>query len=90
MKNVRIKIYGRVQRIGFRFGAMQSAYRYGVRGIVQNEEDGTVYIEAEGEDACVDAFVQWCRTGPIGARVEKILIEEGEIRKYESFDINHV
>jgi acylphosphatase len=90
MRNVRIKIYGRVQRIGFRFSSMQAAYKFGIRGFVQNAEDGSVYIEAEGSEECVNNFIEWCKVGPLGAKVEKLLLEEGEIKNYSSFDINHV
>jgi acylphosphatase len=89
MKNVKIKVFGRVQRIGFRFSAMQTAYKYGVKGIVQNSDDGSVYMEAEGEDKDVDLFVAWCRRGPVGAKVDEIRVEDGEVRNYSSFEIVH-
>jgi acylphosphatase len=50
MKHYKIKITGRVQGIGLRFSAMQIAYRFEVKGFVQNLKDGSVYIEAEGEE----------------------------------------
>jgi acylphosphatase len=89
MKNVKIKVFGRVQRIGFRFSAMQTAYKYGVKGIVQNSDDGSVYMEAEGEDKDVDLFVAWCRRGPVGAKVDEIRVENGEVKNYSSFEIVH-
>ncbi len=90
MKNVKIKIFGRVQRIGFRFSAMQAAYRYGICGTVQNADDGSVYIEAEGEEVNINNFIEWCKVGPLGAKVEKLLLEDGELKNYASFDIIHV
>jgi acylphosphatase len=90
MKHVRIKIFGRVQRIGFRFSAMQAAYKYGICGIVQNGDDGSVWIEAEGDEECVNKFIEWCKVGPLGARVEKLLLEDGEPKNYTSFDIQHI
>jgi acylphosphatase len=90
MKNINIRIYGRVQRIGFRFTAMEAAYKYGIRGYVQNGENGCVYIEAEGEETSINNFVEWCKIGPLGAKVEKLLLEEGEIKNFTSFDIHHV
>ena len=90
MKHVNIKVYGRVQRIGFRFTAMQVAYKFGVKGIVQNFDDGSVYMEAEGEDANVDKFVEWCKVGPLGSKVRNITLEDGEFKNYTAFDITHL
>lgn len=89
MKHVRIRIYGRVQRIGFRFQSMQAAYKYKVTGLVRNMNDGSVYIEAEGEDTNVEKFIDWCKVGPMVSRIEKVYIEEGDIKNYTSFDIEH-
>ena len=90
MKHLRLRIYGRVQRIGFRFHSMQTAYKYNVTGLVRNMSDGSVYIEAEGENGNIDRFVDWCRIGPLGAKIEKFLMEEGEVKNYTSFDIDRV
>lgn len=90
MKHVSVKIYGRVQRIGFRFCSMQAAYKYNITGVVRNMDDGSVYIEAEGENSNIEKFVEWCKIGPIGAKIEKFLIEDGDIKNYTSFDIDHV
>ena len=50
--------------MGFRYGAVQAAVRFGVSGWVRNEWDGTVFIHCEGETVSVDRFVGWCRKGP--------------------------
>ena len=87
MRHYNIIISGRVQRIGFLFSAMQAAYRYGINGFVQNMKDDSVYIEAEGEDEQMDFFVQWCRRGPLGAKVENVKITKGELKNFKAFDI---
>jgi acylphosphatase len=87
MKHIKIKIGGQVQKVGFRFSAMQTAYRYGVYGFIQNKPDGSVYIEAEGEEKMLELFLQWCQRGPYGAKVEKLESSEGEVRGYKAFDI---
>jgi acylphosphatase len=87
MKHYNITITGRVQKIGFRFSAMQSAYRYGVHGFVRNTNDDKVYIEAEGEDGNLDGFLQWCNRGPMGAKVEKVEFTEGKLQNFKSFEI---
>lgn len=87
MKCIHIYVNGRVQHIGFRFFSMQKAYQYGVRGYIQNRKDGSLYIEAEGEEDQLNAFLEWCKKGPMGSKVEEVTTEEGEIKNYTSFDI---
>lgn len=66
---------------------MQVAYQRGIRGYIQNKRDGSLYIEAEGEEEQLNGFLEWCKKGPLGAKVENVTIKEGEIRNYTSFDI---
>ncbi len=60
----------------------------GVHGIVRNEPDGTVYIEAEAEVAKLAQFTLWCHNGPDGARVEQVKVLEGELKNYTDFKIS--
>jgi len=71
-KHLNIIISGRVQGVGFRRAARDQARYLGVKGFVKNEMDGTVYIEAEGDDSAIAMFVQWCRQGSSFAMVEKV------------------
>ena len=48
MKHYNIRIFGIVQGVYFRASTKMEADRLGVNGFVQNEMDGSVYIEAEG------------------------------------------
>lgn len=45
MKHISIRIYGRVQGVGFRVSAQKKADELGITGFVRNEPDGTVYLE---------------------------------------------
>jgi len=87
MKCIYISIDGQVQHKGFRFFAMQVAYQRGIRGYIHNRKDGSIYIEAEGEEEQLNGFLEWCKKGPMGAKVKNITTEEGEIKNYTSFDI---
>jgi acylphosphatase len=66
---------------------MQKAYEFGIRGYIQNRKEGSLYIEAEGEEEQLDKFIEWCKKGPMGSKVEEVTTEEGEIRNFTSFDI---
>ena len=87
IKSVHISVFGQVQHKGFRFTAMQAAYQRGIRGFIQNRKDGSIYIVAEGEEEQLNGFIEWCRKGPIWAKVEDVTFEDGEIKNYISFDI---
>jgi acylphosphatase len=87
MLHYNIFIKGKVQGVGFRFSAMQAAYRVGVKGFAKNQDSDMVYLEAEGSKEQLDQFLQWCRKGPPGSRVETLRFEEGVLRNFTSFEI---
>jgi len=72
IKTIEIKIKGRVQGVGFRYYTKKKAQEFNISGFVQNMPDGSVYIEAEGEDIDVKTFAEWCEKGPSWARVIEI------------------
>jgi acylphosphatase len=43
---------------------MREAERFGVTGWVRNRYDGTVEIEAQGDDAALESFIESMRQGP--------------------------
>ncbi len=71
-RGVTIRVHGRVQGVFFRASTRSVARRLGLSGWVRNETDGSVLIEAAGPCEALQAFVDWCRHGPEGARVEAI------------------
>lgn len=87
MHHYNITIRGKVQAVGFRFSAMEAAYRHGIKGFVKNLGSDSVYIEAEGESDKMELFLAWCRKGPWGARVESMNLQEGPLRSFTSFEI---
>jgi len=86
-KHLNIKIHGSVQGVCFREYAKKKADELGVCGLVRNENDGTVQIEAEGDNDSLQKLVDWCQHGPSYARVEKIDVEEGSMEGFESFEV---
>jgi acylphosphatase len=76
-----------VQGVYFRVSAKQKALNLGVCGFVQNEADGTVSVEVEGEPNAVEQMVSWCKKGPGLARVKAIEVTELPARNFVSFDI---
>ena len=87
MKHVSIRIYGRVQGVFFRASTKEKADELEISGNVRNEYDGSVAIEAEGEDEAIAKFVDWCRKGPRLAEVERCDVEDGEVQNLRGFPI---
>jgi acylphosphatase len=73
MPRVELKIYGRVQGVGFRYAANKKAEKFGVVCAPRNEPDGSLFIETEAESSqALEKFIVWCRRGPWGAKVERM------------------
>lgn len=85
MKHINIKIYGQVQGVFFRSSAKEGAEKLNIKGFARNENDGSVYIEAEGTSENLDKFLSWCKKGPEAAEVEKIEVSEGSIKNFSEF-----
>lgn len=82
-----IRVVGRVQGVFFREGTRQKASELGLAGFAQNELDGSVYIEVEGEEVRVEELIAWCRRGPPAARVERVEVSDGEFASFTDFTI---
>lgn len=81
------KIRGRVQGVCFRDAARDFAQSKGINGIVRNEPDGSVYVEAEGDEQQLEALRAWLRRGPPLAEVKDVDLHEAEVRNYEGFTV---
>ena len=85
-KLVKITVTGRVQGVWYRASTERKAQELGLTGFVRNQPDGSVYIEAEGDEPALDALVAWCRQGPPLARVDTLHTEAGEPQHYQGFE----
>lgn len=86
-----VKIYGRVQGVGFRFEAKEIAQKLNLVGLARNEKDGSVYIEAYGPKENLLEFLRWCSLGPTFAKIEDIKYDlydkEDDSISYKTFEI---
>ncbi|HNP95437.1 MAG TPA: acylphosphatase [Cyclobacteriaceae bacterium] len=82
-----IRVTGKVQGVFYRASTRDKARSLGLCGFVKNENDGSVYIEAEGDKEKLDQFVNWCKQGPPNARVDKVEVAEREIKNFTQFEI---
>lgn len=86
-KNLLITIHGHVQGVGFRYHCVEMANRYDIKGYVRNRSDGSVFIEAEGEEDRLSHFLSWCHNGPRHARVDNVDTQESTVSGYTNFSI---
>lgn len=90
MRQVHLRILGSVQGVGFRFLAKREAERLGINGWIRNRADGTVEAVGCGLAERVEVFVQWCKNGPSGSRVESVeLLPDVEECQFRDFQILH-
>jgi acylphosphatase len=86
-KHMSIRVHGRVQGVFFRSSTQEKAEELSLTGFVQNEPDGTVYLEAEGDTEALQMLEAWLHIGPIRARVEKVEVKElEELAGFERFE----
>lgn len=73
MKEIFLKIFGRVQGVGYRRWAEKEARKIGgISGWVRNADDGTVEILMRGDTPKVEAMISACYKGALMARVDRI------------------
>ncbi|MBN2860219.1 MAG: acylphosphatase [Sphaerochaetaceae bacterium] len=88
MKCVRIRIYGRVQMVGFRYFTFHHALSLGLTGYVTNRVDGSVEVVASGAQGALNEMYAILSEGPRLARVENMEMEEIETPDtFEEFTI---
>ncbi|MDX5437531.1 MAG: acylphosphatase [Pontibacter sp.] len=86
-KRIAMRVHGRVHGVFFRASTVDKAEELGLTGFVQNEDDGTVYLEAEGDAEALKKLEQWAHEGPKRARVEKVEVEEKEeLKGFDGFE----
>lgn len=88
---IKAQIEGVVQGVGFRYTTKHLADQLQVSGIVRNENDGSVYVEALGNESQIDNFINELAKGPSpSATVDKVRVEyDNSITNYNGFGIRH-
>jgi len=88
MKAFHAIVSGDVQGVGFRVSAAYRARALGITGWVENLDDGSVEVWAEGEEEDLETFRQWLMNGPSTALVLDVkLTWEPPLGSYRSFGI---
>ena len=91
--NVRAHVFvsGRVQGVFFRMETRHEAMKRNIVGWVRNTSDGKVEAIFEGEREDVEQLIDFCKSGPSGARVTKIDVQCKEYTgEFKAFKIRRI
>ena len=83
----RVRVHGHVQGVFFRETIRRLAERNGVTGWVRNNRDGTVEAVFEGEPDAVARLVDFCRSGPRGASVDRVDVFDEAAEGCQGFSV---
>ena len=83
----RVVVHGFVQGVFFRDSLRRLAELNGVAGWVRNNRDGTVEAVLEGDPESVQRLVDYCRSGPRGAQVDRVDVYEEEAEGASGFSV---
>ncbi len=88
MRRAHLIIHGRVHGVFFRHNTKKIADKLDVKGWVRNNPNDTVEITAEGNDDAIEKLLNWCRKGPIGAKVNRVEVKEEKYKnEFKDFSI---
>jgi acylphosphatase len=80
LKAFQVRVYGRVQRVGYRRFVLDSAQELGLSGYVKNEKDGSITVFAQGDEAILEKFIEMLKSPPPPAHVKSIDVKEAKPR----------
>lgn len=89
MKHYNITVSGKVQGVFYRASTKTKAVGLGLKGYVKNQSDGSVYIEAEGNEEDLEVLLNWCNQGPPNAIVNEVKSEETEMVGFRKFEVKY-
>jgi acylphosphatase len=76
LKAILARVYGRVQRVGYRRFILDTAQELGLSGYVKNERDGSVTIFTQGDEIILERFIEMVKSPPQPAYVKSIDIRD--------------
>ncbi|MBI2104530.1 MAG: acylphosphatase [Candidatus Omnitrophica bacterium] len=89
-QRVHVFYSGRVQGVGFRMTAEETAKSLGVMGWVKNLRDGRVEIVAEAEEAALKRFLEAVQNGPMKNFIQRADISwSGATEAFDDFEIRY-
>lgn len=88
LKQAHVFYAGRVQGVGFRYTAQETARRYQAQGWVRNLRDGRVELCVVGPEAVLTAFLDAVRHGRLESYIQEAQVTwTAATQSYSGFEI---
>ena len=89
-KRVHAFYSGRVQGVGFRMTAEETAHRFGVVGWIKNLRGGKVELVAEADENVLEQFLNAIRSGPMKNFIVQVEVSWGNAAEtFNEFEIRY-
>ena len=89
MQAMKATVFGKVQGVWFRDSTCTEAQNLNIFGWVKNMPDGTVMLEAEGEESDLKQLEAWLHVGSPRSTVERVDVEWQKAHgNFLTFEIN--
>ncbi len=73
-ERIKIKFFGLIQGVGFRYAVKQMASKLNLNGWIKNQPDGSVEALIEGRQEDLKKFLNQTGKGTISAKVEEVKV----------------
>lgn len=84
-----LRLRGVVQGVGFRYFTYRRAVELQLKGLVKNEDDGSVFVVAEGDRSAIEALIDYLKVGPSSASVSDVGVKWIPFTgQFDSFEIS--
>lgn len=89
-KRIHVFYSGRVQGVGFRMTAEETAQEFGVVGWVKNLRDGRVEIVAEANEEILEQFLKALRDGSMKNFIQQVeIVWSNASETFDEFEIRY-
>jgi acylphosphatase len=75
LSRAKLRIFGKVHGVSYRNSAQNQAKLLKLTGWIKNIPDGSVLADVEGTPPSISQFIDWCKQGPVNARVQNVEVE---------------
>ena len=89
-RSVIITVSGEVQGVCFRAATKKQANKLNITGYAKNLSNGSVEINATGENQAIEALISWSYKGSVFSKVDQVEIchlQETQTRDIKNFEI---
>ena len=85
MKSIHVIVTGKVQGVFFRASTCDLAKKLNITGWVRNNRDGTVELEATGDEEKINVLIDWLHHGPKFAAVTQVTVSDIAPKTFNGF-----